>query len=366
MKMNNISCYLINKLKYFELGFKEEMKYLFNDWLSFTDIHGIPRIMKSKYMILRIIWLLSFITGLIATIYLLITTIIVYYQYNEITNTQIISDLPSQFPTVTICNLNQFYVNYNSNDQNRQHYYNSCNGSYSECQNVLQNNIINCYFNGVSCKSQKEFDIFFTNENYFCFAFNFDEENIKLIGRNGPQNGLQLSLFLGDSLNINSISKSRGLRIYISNMTDKYPNVERNYIDIASGFETNIVIKRSFYKKLSAPYSNCVDDVSPNTRQPSDIMKYMFNELKIASYSFKVCEMLVFQKYLNQTCNCVVSTIGSVNWKKTNFSTNSADLNESNCYSSNHIDCFNAFNLNFTYQPTFYLGNSCPNGIFIF
>ena len=95
-------------------------------------------------------------------------------------------------------------------------------------------------------------------------------------------------------------------------------------------------------------------------------MDYMFDVLNMTHYSFKVCEMLIYQKYLNEACNCFDSNIGSINWKKQIFSQEySSELLEKNCRNRLHIECTNAFNANFTAQPQYYIGNSCPKGIIL-
>ena len=233
---------------------REELSELIADWMAFTTIHGLSRILNAKYVALKLMWLVCFLMGMGITIYLIATTIQVYFEYNEITNTQIVSDLPSQFPTVTVCNLNPYFVSYLWPSQ-QSDYYHSCNATHSQCEQILQDSMLKCMYNGMSCKRRSDFNIFFSNENYFCFEFNYDKNNLKKVSRNGAQNGFQLSLYLGDP-NYAVSDKLRGLRIYVHNSTEDFPNIDRSYVEAAPGFKTNIAVKRTFYQKLSEPYTH--------------------------------------------------------------------------------------------------------------
>ena len=35
-----------------------------------------------------------------------------YLQYNTVTNIEIVTEIPAEFPVITICNLNQYQTNY--------------------------------------------------------------------------------------------------------------------------------------------------------------------------------------------------------------------------------------------------------------
>jgi hypothetical protein len=270
---------------------RDQFKELFIDWMSFTTIHGISRILDAQGFLLKLIWFIFYIGGLLGTLYLLITTIQIYFEFNEVTSTQIVNDLPAQFPTITICNLNPFHINYlNDLEYDKlNNYFNYCNASYMNCFNSdnlnstseaikfqkliigaknryfleqltasdsdpklsFQEKILNCNFNGISCMDlANDFETFPTLDNYFCFKFNSNKTNIKSIGRGGPNNGLKFTFYLGDP-KWQVMTKNRGLRIYVHNNTEDFPNIDRNYVEVAPGFETNIGVKRTFYQRLT-------------------------------------------------------------------------------------------------------------------
>ena len=378
---------------------KEEFKDLFVDWMSFTTIHGVTRILDARGFFLKLMWFILFMCGIAGTLYLLVIQIQVYFDFQEVTSTQIIPDFPAEFPTITICNLNPFYINnMSTSDFDKLENYDSyCNGQqvcnisnsssaytaikFQTLSSTLKNQYfvqellknknpkkkfldktLDCYFNGISCMHENDFEIFPTLDNYFCFKFNGNKSNIKTIGRKGPSSRFSFTFNL-DSQQYELLTKNRGLRIYISNSTEDFPNIDRNYIDIAPGFETNIAIKRTFYQKLSQPYTDCIDDLTPSNPQTTVFMDYMFNLLNMTSYSFKVCESLVYQHFLNITCKCLDSSFLYLDWKDLYLKLNESDhlLNDT-CRDTKQIECMNSFNSNFSAQPYNYMGNSCPSG----
>jgi hypothetical protein len=125
-------------------------------------------------------------------------------------------------------------------------------------------------------------------------------------------------------------------------------------------------------KRLSEPYTDCLDDLTKNTNKKTNIMKYMFDVLNMTHYSYKVCESVVYQQFLNNTCNCLDSNMQYLDWKQYLQSAkmfgfdvkylNKTLLLNKVCHSSSQIDCMNAFNSNFSAQPEHYIADSCPTG----
>ena len=69
-----------------------------------STIHGIPRLVKPNSWISKIAWLIFFICSINYCIYLIITTVLSYLQYNTVTNIEIVTEIPAEFPSVTIIN----------------------------------------------------------------------------------------------------------------------------------------------------------------------------------------------------------------------------------------------------------------------
>jgi hypothetical protein len=138
----------------------------------------------------------------------------------------------------------------------------------------------------------------------------------------------------------------RGFSVYIHNYTETYPF---NYINIEPGKHSNIAIKRTVYQRLSAPYTSCIDDLSSGTKR-TEIMNYMFDTLKINSYTYKLCESIVFTKLLKNACNCMDKTYIFAEFPQL-------------CYTSAQINCMNSFRSTYSSNPSAYLSDNCPTGL---
>jgi hypothetical protein len=75
-------------------------------------------------------------------------------------------------------------------------------------------------------------------------------------------------------------------------------------IKIPVGYETDIAIKRSFYTKLSSPFSNCRMDIKTITSSDSTYFKYILNSMSYTTYSKDLCYEVCYQDLINKNCNC--------------------------------------------------------------
>jgi hypothetical protein len=91
-----------------DLGLKEKCKELFEEWVKDFTGHGLTNIYWAKSHLLRILWLLSFSFCIAYSFYGVTNSIIKYYQYEKLVSTEYIRETPTDFPAVTICNLNPF------------------------------------------------------------------------------------------------------------------------------------------------------------------------------------------------------------------------------------------------------------------
>ncbi len=73
-----------------------------------TTGHVIALIVKSKYIPMKIFLFIAWLVGVGLTLYLLISSIMDFYQYEVTTKTRLIRETPMIFPKVTICNSDPF------------------------------------------------------------------------------------------------------------------------------------------------------------------------------------------------------------------------------------------------------------------
>jgi hypothetical protein len=97
---------------------------------------------------------------------------------------------------------------------------------------------------------------------------------------------------------------NRGLRIVIHNASNERVFITDDGLDIEPGKATKIGIKRTIFQKLSQPYSDCIDDLTPSNPSKTDIMNMMFNRFNETQYSQKFCQKLCYQMFVEQNANC--------------------------------------------------------------
>ena len=214
------------------------------------------------------------------------------------------------------------------------------NTSSSAIFSSFQHSILTCKFQESACNLTQDFEAFFSSDFSYCFKFNSDMTNLKTITMPGALNGFQFSMYL-DPMSSQFVNK-RGLRVFIHNSTRKYPI---KYIDIQPGVMANVALKKTVYEHLSQPYTNCIADLTANTEPQTAVMKYMFRNMSVISYSYSLCQAIVFSYNLVQECGCLETT-----FLKT-------EVNRL-CFNSTQIDCMNKFRANFNED----ISSECPMG----
>ena len=300
---------------------------------------------------MKIIWTICFIAS---TIYCLVwceQNIPIYLQYQTYISTNLVQEIPTYFPAVSICNL-KF-----SNKTKSLSYLNSLlfpNGipifsrevfGADDVQNYLfffdyqqqaaisnYNNLANsssqrnfgyemsdmlysCTFNWAFCSSN-DFSYFYDPFYGNCFTFN---SGIKANGTKvdyiksavpGPIFGLSLTLFLGNPTE-QSIYQiyGNGIAVVIHNQTS-FPVFGTRRILASAGKETDIAINRNFVSKIDAPYGNCLLDTSSSSAfaSRSEYFNYIVNTQGL-SYDQGYCYLICLQDIAIKNCNCTAGLL---------------------------------------------------------
>ncbi len=309
--------------------------------LSDSSFHGIPRIIKTRTVIMKVVW--SFLT-LVAVCFCvngIMNTTFDYLSFKTISAFETIVELPSLFPAITVCNLNPFQTLYganlvktlmqftegkNFNDLEKRliimRFSHSMNYSAKRSLSLnLKDTLVTCRFNSKDCTwtdFEWYFDFFYGN----CYRFNNDKNKPKTISQTGNAFGLHLELFVPNSeLNPDFIPKS-GYQIMIKNQSDS-SSINEGY-EVAPGFETNFEISRHFSYKLSRPYSDCLKE---SESFDSKFYREIINLNK--SYQQSDCFFLCLNQLASQSCNSLINS--SLNFN-TNLSYNTDLLAFSKCY----------------------------------
>ena len=328
-----------------------KIKYLFLEWSQSVTYHCFPKIFKEKTnFILRLLWAVIFFSFASLTFYILVNTIISYYEYNAVTSFQMINEQPALFPTITICDANPFTtIQAQRLIMNiSQSYYDTdlANISFHQYQAYVLTNLpnvvksvvsdpkygdenrkqlgfnlsqllIDCSFSKIQCEFNKDFHWFYHFDFGNCFQFNsgFNMSNhvvhMKRVSFSSKSNGL--SLKIGPLVNQNkyALTDSTGLKVFIHNHTD-LPQLYDNSLSIESGKETNIEIKRGFVLNLPLPYSDCID---LSHGHDSKVYEVLVNKATARAGSYRqnhfyfIC---ILQKQVENKCDCYYTALSSL------------------------------------------------------
>lgn len=73
-----------------------------------STTHGLPHIFKREHLMLRLFWIVCFFCSAGVCSYMIARSIIEYSKFETVTKTDSIFEIPTLFPTVSICNQNAF------------------------------------------------------------------------------------------------------------------------------------------------------------------------------------------------------------------------------------------------------------------
>jgi hypothetical protein len=193
----------------------------------------------------------------------------------------------------------------------------------------IEQMLLSCSFQNKKCYMD-EFMYYYDFTYGLCFRFNVGKSAngkdlpIKKSGQVGHRNGLQLELYAGHAKFQDEYSIKRGFRVLVFNRSVLYPVADEIGIDLATGQETSIGIRRIFINHLPAPFSNCLPaDTTKIDWTQNEVLKYMHDNFikgqyywstdawdyagnwtwdwRVA-YSQSKCVKLCSQMYLFQEC----------------------------------------------------------------
>jgi hypothetical protein len=356
-----------------------DIKNLWSDWAKDSTSHGLSNIIKSKNPVLKTVWLGCYLASCSICIYLISLSVISYASNPVSTVVSIVDDVPATFPTVTFCHLSPLITDNATINEQIADLLASQNISISTLSlssyqtaatrviasffsnlsmsqkltfgNTIKNSVYSCNFNSQPCPSDwHEWYLSYYLGN--CYKFN--SNGTYKVERPGVLPSLQLQFVIGDSSSNISNYLDSGLRVLIENSSKTLPLVYENGISLSPGFLYDIKVSRTYYSRLDVPYSNCVKDLTRNTKNPTRVMQIMFNQLNFSQYSQLNCQNFIFQEYLVQNCSCV------------NPNSVYTDPYFPRCLDSNQAQCQQlAFNTVYS-NPLFYFDSQCPKGKYIF
>ena len=300
---------------------------------SDSTLHALPKLGKSyNHFILKIIWFICLVACSGYCFYSCVTTFQNYYTYPSSTKISIVEEIPTDFPTISFCNIKilnrsnpktREYVKMNSEVQNANTLYrvrfafaNDRSLSIEDRRDLgfkIEDMLVPdvphyfCYFNNDYCFPH-DFTHFYNPAYGNCYSFNIGyftngtKYEIKQSSIVDKQYGLQLELFLGDPLIDSEQENSDGIVVSIHNKSVE-PFFEGAHLLIPPSSESDIIINRNFVSKLPLPHGDCLEDTSGNSKFSSPYFDYIVKILKV-NYTQQYCQSFCLQNQTINYCGC--------------------------------------------------------------
>jgi hypothetical protein len=307
--------------------------------LESLTTHGVPNLTRTKYCLIRFIWVLLTLSSAGLSVYFVINTLIEFSHFNVTTEVRLInSNQPFEFPKISICNKHRFStkysINYLKNLVKSKYNYSfdelfdpsffnqslSFSAKYFIQDNLttylfsdiemnerkryslsMQDSLEFCKFNDQDC-SYLDFEWFFNSKYGNCYKFN--SNGLKTTNQINQDGGLIFELSLKNPKEIEMLELEKGVYVSIdSNKLDSY-SVFENLIEVPTGFQTSIRIEKSLFKKYPKPYSDCDLNGSIDSLKPEQ--KAIYNEIIKAnlSYSHSLCLIFCRHKLYSKQFGC--------------------------------------------------------------
>jgi hypothetical protein len=314
------------------------------DFLQTSTLHGVPNIVRTERIILKLIWTIAFIASACTCSYMVMKTLVTYLEFEVVTKINVANEMPAVFPMVSVCNIHPFNTNHsfefmrdlfkkynieNDFDSNVQlssshdplsvrstHFFYKFLGianSYSlmdeekRKQSLSFNQtVITCSF-GVNGCYESDFKWIYSRIYGNCHIFNsrrplnatsYNISSLRKSSKTGKINGLSVGLFVGIPKSSYTFDVNLGAHLFIQNQSVPL-SLFFDGLDISTSAETNIHLRRIFTNKLGKPYSNCID-------QDDSFDSKFFNLIKSSGFTYRQmdCFDLCFQDYLINECKC--------------------------------------------------------------
>jgi hypothetical protein len=102
---------------------REQIKELLVEWCSSSTSHGIPNIVRTENWSVKILWSIFVLLSTAFCAFMVTRAVLDYLKNDVVTKIRVYKEIPAEFPTITICNINPLtsvYVNerWNQNYEN--------------------------------------------------------------------------------------------------------------------------------------------------------------------------------------------------------------------------------------------------------
>jgi hypothetical protein len=299
----------------------ENVKSIFLAWSQSVDINCYTKMMayRPNYKV-QFIWLLILLGSTGATFYFISKSIIDFFNYDVVSQTTVINEVPTQFPAVTFCDNNplstkeaQIYMESVSEKNALSPLLHSSfdflflsllNASSPLTSDELRMKLglklsqIECIYANNDCETDLHWFWSFDYGN--CYTFNSglnltnQKVTLKETYRNGKDFGLSITVDLID-MNTFYSQNAKGLVVFVHNSSFKPSSKE---VFVKPGELTYIQVERTISENQPSPYSDCIELSSYS----SELYAYIINSGQ--KYRQQDCFELCLQKKFLKNCNC--------------------------------------------------------------
>ncbi|XP_077977483.1 degenerin unc-8-like [Glandiceps talaboti] len=169
----------------------------------------------------------------------------------------------------------------------------------------LNDLVLDCSFGGESCNLTSEFTSFQDASYGNCYTFNngkeSDKGSLRKSSKQGPDNGLKLTLHLEQSEYTALYGQAAGIRVLIHSQNETaFP--EDKGIGISPGTYTYMGLRKHVTEKKGYPYGEC---------DTTTFLPMMMDEYKESTtyYSLLSCQKNCLQKKMLEYCGCILNNI---------------------------------------------------------
>ena len=252
--------------------------------LSTSSLSFLLSPIRSKRILIKLIWIMFIFFLFLASIYFVILDIFDYLSFDITTSIYQINEIESQFPTIALCS-NEEPIKLNSFK------------------------LISLRFNYQEYSDWKNHIEIYLDTTYGkCFRFN---SGLNLTNQSIPIKYSKKSR-LNDGFwfefSLNRTYDYSSLIVYIHNNTIMPSTIYNKGIYISAGFENYFIISRIFDEKLEYPYNDCIKNISEFSLNKTIID---FIKSKKWEYSQKECISLcrTLSYIESSNCNCTLKSM---------------------------------------------------------
>ena len=308
------------------------------EWCSASTSHGLPIIFRTNILLTRLMWISFLICSTSMCAFMVTRSILDYFQFDVVTKVRYFYEVPAEFPTITVCNINSFAKN-ESVEEMKDIYMrkyptiarNAINFSdlvevyyeflYEANDHIfgdekkkslgpsIDDMLIYCVFNNDYCSS-RDFSWFYMLFYGNCFRFNsgkdYNGKNVKLhrVYREGLWSGLSMELILNENEQFDVNSYEIGFKIFIDNRSSLINSFSKGIL-VKPGISLEIALHKVITEKLPYPYNDCQKEY------PDDPIYSMYKSNGII-YKETDCVYLCLQKQIFQKCGCYDPMYGEI------------------------------------------------------